>query len=125
MECKSCGAQVDDNANQCPYCSAAVSRVPANAVQGATIQPTQQMPASPPSKIAAGICGILLGALGIHKFILGYQKAGFIMLGITVLTCGYGGIVLCIIGLIEGIIYLTKSDQEFLNIYVNNKKEWF
>ena len=47
------------------------------------------------------------------------------MLGITVLTCGYGGIVLGIIGLIEGITYLTKGDQEFLNIYVNNKKEWF
>ena len=127
MECKSCGAQVDDNANQCPYCNAAVSRVVANTVtvvQGLTTPPAQGT-ASPPSKIAAGICGILLGALGIHKFILGYQKAGFIMLGITVLSCGYGGIILGIIGLIEGIIYLTKSDQEFLEMYVNNKKEWF
>ena len=47
------------------------------------------------------------------------------MLGITVLTCGYGGIILGIIGLIEGIIYLTKSDEEFIQTYVNNKKEWF
>ena len=27
-------------------------------------------------KIAAGVCGILLGALGIHKFILGYNTQG-------------------------------------------------
>ena len=31
------------------------------------------------NKIAAGICGILLGSLGIHKFILGYSKEGLIM----------------------------------------------
>jgi len=47
------------------------------------------------------------------------------MLCVTVFTCGYGGIIIGLIGLIEGIIYLTKSDQEFLNTYVINKKEWF
>ncbi|WP_337251587.1 NINE protein [Maribacter halichondriae] len=35
-------------------------------------------------KILAGILAIILGALGVHKFILGYQKEGFILLGITV-----------------------------------------
>src|SRR5436190_15673376 len=39
------------------------------------------------SKIVAGICGILLGSLGIHKFILGYTGAGLIMLLVTLLTC--------------------------------------
>ena len=76
-------------------------------------------------KIAAGICGILLGALGIHKFILGYSKEGIIMLLATVLTCGIGGMVTSIIGLVEGIIYLTKSDEEFVSTYVVNKKGWF
>ena len=33
-------------------------------------------------KVAAGILGILVGALGIHKFVLGYQLAGIIMLGV-------------------------------------------
>lgn len=47
------------------------------------------------------------------------------MLCITVLTCGYGGIVVGLIGLIEGIIYLTKSDEEFVRTYVQSKKEWF
>ena len=77
------------------------------------------------NKIAAGVCGILLGSLGIHKFILGYTSAGLIMLLVTLLTCGVGGIVMHLIGLIEGIIYLTKSDAEFVRIYVEGRKEWF
>jgi TM2 domain-containing membrane protein YozV len=77
------------------------------------------------NKIPAGICGILLGWLGIHKFILGYTGAGLIMLLVTVLTCGIGFWVMGIIGIIEGIIYLCKSDEEFVRIYVDGRKEWF
>ena len=76
-------------------------------------------------KIAAGVCGILLGAFGVHKFILGYQTAGIIMLLVTVLTCGFAGAIMGIIGIVEGIIYLTKSDEEFVATYINGKKEWF
>lgn len=76
-------------------------------------------------KIAAGICGILLGAFGVHKFILGYTTEGVIMLLVSLLTCGFGAMVTSIIGLVEGIIYLTKSDEEFVSTYVVNKKGWF
>ena len=82
-------------------------------------------PAGADKKIAAGICGILLGALGIHKFILGYTKEGIIMLLVTVLTLGLAGFIMGLIGLIEGIIYLTKSDEDFVATYINNKKGWF
>jgi TM2 domain-containing membrane protein YozV len=77
------------------------------------------------SKVAAGICGILLGGLGVHKFILGYTNAGLIMLLVTILSCGVGGIVMHVIGLIEGVIYLTKPDEEFVRTYVDGRKEWF
>lgn len=76
-------------------------------------------------KVLAGICAILLGALGVHKFILGYTKEGVIMLLVSLLTCGIGGFVMGVIGLAEGIIYLTKTDDEFLNTYIANKKGWF
>jgi TM2 domain-containing membrane protein YozV len=80
-------------------------------------------------KIAAGICGILLGALGVHKFILGYTTEGVIMLVVSlvagIFTCGLSACVMQIIGLIEGIIYLTKSDREFIDIYVTKKQGWF
>lgn len=72
-------------------------------------------------KISAGICGILLGGLGIHRFILGDTKGGIFRILITLVTCGVGGI----IGLIEGIIYLTKSDEDFVELYINQKKGWF
>lgn len=80
-------------------------------------------------KMLAGILAIILGALGIHKFILGYQKEGIIMLVISVVlgifTCGIGASAMGIVGLIEGIIYLTKSDEEFYNTYQVGKKPWF
>ncbi len=73
-------------------------------------------------KIAAGICGILLGWLGVHKFILGYTTAGIITLVVSLVTCGTIGSVL---GIIEGIIYLTKSDEEFYQTYMLGHREWF
>ncbi|WP_339655762.1 NINE protein [uncultured Maribacter sp.] len=80
-------------------------------------------------KMLAGILAIILGSLGIHKFILGYQKEGIIMLVITLVigffTCGIGASAMGIVGLIEGIIYLTKSDEEFYNTYQVGKKPWF
>ncbi|PHS67506.1 MAG: hypothetical protein COB12_03530 [Flavobacterium sp.] len=72
-------------------------------------------------KLIAGLLGILIGGLGIHKFILGYTKEGIIQIVITFITCGVGSLV----GLIEGIIYLTKSDEEFYNTYQVGKRPWF
>ena len=93
------------------------------------IPPPGAIAARASHKIAAGIFGILLGALGIHKFILGYTGAGLIMLLVSiiggVLTCGFAYVVMHIIGLIEGIIYLCKSDEEFVRLYVDGRKEWF
>jgi TM2 domain-containing membrane protein YozV len=77
------------------------------------------------NKIAAGICGILLGSLGIHKFILGYTGAGLIMLLVTLLTCFIASPIMHLIGVIEGIIYLTKSDADFVKTYVDGRREWF
>jgi TM2 domain-containing membrane protein YozV len=89
-------------------------------------------------KLAAGLCGILLGAFGVHKFLLGYHTAGLIMLAVTigtlagvVGTCGLLapllGVtgVMGVIGLIEGVIYLTKSDEEFYQTYMVGRREWF
>ncbi len=84
-------------------------------------------------KVLAGILAILLGSFGVHKFILGYNKEGAILLGLTAISyalmCLLIGAFLvwipAIIGLIEGIIYLTKSDEEFYQTYQVNKKPWF
>ena len=72
-------------------------------------------------KLLAGILGIVLGGLGVHRFVLGDTTGGIIRIAITVVTCGAGSL----IGLIEGIIYLTKSDEDFQRTYIEGKKAWF
>ena len=76
-------------------------------------------------KVVCGVLGILLGAFGIHKFVLGYTSTGVIMLLVTLLTFGVGAAVMYVIGLIEGITYLLKTEWEFYETYMANEKNWF
>nr|WP_299170515.1 TM2 domain-containing protein [uncultured Allomuricauda sp.] len=80
-------------------------------------------------KMLAGILAIVLGGLGIHKFILGYNKEGIILLVCTIIlgivTCGMANMVVWVVTVVEGIIYLTKSDEEFYNTYQVGKRPWF
>lgn len=88
--CESCGAIIKQRAVICPKCGV-----------------SQRAPEAPKSKIAAGILGILLGGIGVHKFYLG--KIG---MGILYIVFCWTGIP-SIIGLVEGIIYLTTSDEKW------------
>ena len=79
-------------------------------------------------KMVAGVFAIVLGGLGIHKFYLGYKTAGIIHLlifFIGMIPIFIGTIAISVIALIEGVIYLTKSDEEFEQTYVMSKREWF
>lgn len=97
--------------------------------QGAYQVPCQQPLVHTKDHVAAGLLAIFLGVFGVHKFYLGYHTTGFIMLGVTILgsllTIGIAAGVVWLIGVIEGIIYLTKSQSEFEQLYVFNKREMF
>lgn len=97
--------------------------------QGAYQVPYQQPLVHTKDHVAAGLLAIFLGVFGVHKFYLGYHTTGFIMLGVTILgsllTIGIAAGVVWLIGVIEGIIYLTKSQSEFEQLYVFNKREMF
>ncbi|MEY3142429.1 MAG: hypothetical protein RLY21_922 [Planctomycetota bacterium] len=71
-------------------------------------------------RILCGVLAIVLGGLGIHRFLLGDVLGGILRILLS-LACGIGGI----ISLIEGIIYLTKSDADFIQIYQIGGKKWF
>lgn len=72
-------------------------------------------------KIVAGILGIVLGGFGVHRFYLGDTTGGILRIVITFLTCGVGGW----LGIIEGIMYLIKSDEDFVKEYIEGDKKWF
>jgi TM2 domain-containing membrane protein YozV len=145
MFCRNCGNQIDDKAVVCIKCG--VRPTDGTAHCQACGQPTQpgavvcvqcgaqlaassaQQKTAADKKLVAGICGILLGALGVHKFILGYTTPGVVMLLVTIvgffLTCGIAPGIVAVIGLIEGIIYLTKSDEDFVRTYIDHQRHWF
>lgn len=80
-------------------------------------------------KLACGLLAIFLGEFGVHKFALGYTKQGVITLLVSLLggliTLGAAFAVMKVIGVIEGILYLTKTPQEFEAIYIDARREWF
>ena len=128
--CTKCGAVNDESAQFCATCNAPMSSPggyqPMQSVnQGQSEAMTDWKALGADKKILAGVLGIVLGGFGIHKFVLGYTTEGVIMLLATVLTCGILAIVPSVIGIVEGIIYLTKSDQEFVQTYLQSKKGWF
>jgi TM2 domain-containing membrane protein YozV len=130
VTCPNCHTQNLGPGGRCSNCGTVLPISPM------PMQPVyQSKPAGADKKLAAGLCGILLGGFGVHKFILGYQQEGIIMLAVSVVawiiaivTCGIGTpliMIPSIIGVIEGIMYLTKSDEEFVQTYIVNKKPWF
>ena len=79
-------------------------------------------------KVTAAILAFFLGAFGAHKFFLGYNKQGVIMLLVFIfgfILLGIPSMVIGVIAFVEFIIYLTKSNEEFEQTYVNGSKPWF
>lgn len=118
-KCPSCGASIDFNATECKYCGEVIAVQPPQAPQYQPPQaPPMYTPAGAPAtnknKTTAGLLAIFLGGLGVHKFYLGKIGMGILYL------------VFCwtyipeILGVIEGIIYLTSSDEKFYNKYVKH-----
>lgn len=98
--CSSCGTVVKKEAEICPECGVRLNNVSSNN-------------SSNKDRTTAGILAILLGGIGAHKFYLNDTGMGILYL----IFCWT--FIPAIIGLIEGILYLTKTDAEFQNKYVS------
>ena len=80
------------------------------------------------NRLVAGVLAIFLGSFGIHKFYLGYNGAGLVMLACSLLGWILFFIpngIIGLIALIEGVIYLTRSDAEFHERYEVERRAWF
>lgn len=141
MYCRNCGKEVHEKAIACPGCGLPPRLessfchgcgAPTGRDQSICVKcgvPLASPAAGSKNRVAAGLLGIFLGGLGIHKFYLGYKKAGLIMILVSFvggfLTWGLAVLAAAAVGLIEGIIYLTTSDPDFDRVYVVGRKEWF
>lgn len=99
--CRECGEPIRANAEICPKCG--VRQLPVPTAFGAT--------PSGRSRLAAALFALLLGGLGIHKFYLGRIGQGILYL----LFCWT--FIPVIVGFIEGIVYLTMSNDQFARKY--------
>lgn len=93
--CSSCGEIIKKEAEICPECGVRVQDEPST---GDT---------SNKDRTTAGILALLLGGLGAHHFYLGNTLRGILYV-LFVWT-----FIPMIAAFIEGILYLTKSDEEF------------
>ncbi len=137
LYCPKCATPVADGIPACPSCGVPFVQQAAAPSAGQPVYQNQPMPhlsEANNKKIAAGLCAILLSGLGVHKFILGYHGAGWVYLGLLIggimTSCIFPFIIISapvmgMISLIEGIIYLTKTDEEFYHTYIANRREWF
>ena len=112
--CGACGVKTKDNQIVCLKCGVSLGGSLGGSSSGEK------------SKIIACLLALFLGVIGVHKFYLGYNTQGIIML-----LCGTVGwilflppLVMAVIALIEAIMYISKSDEEFQEIYVDNEKPW-
>jgi TM2 domain-containing membrane protein YozV len=96
--CSSCGSVIKKRAEICPECG---------------VRQTGSGGSSEKDRTAAGVFALLLGGIGAHKFYLGQNKMGILYL------CFFWTGIPAIVGFIEGILYLTKSDEEFQRKYVD------
>ena len=87
--------------------------------------PNRYRPISHKDKTTAVVLAILLGWIGAHKFYLGHTGWGILFACVSILSGFTLAGITFLIGLAEGIIYLTKSNEEFQYIYVQERKSMF
>jgi TM2 domain-containing membrane protein YozV len=104
--CSSCGEPIKKEAEICPHCGVRNKSASSGGGSGSSSSGRKD-------RTTAGILALLLGGIGAHKFYLNDTGLGLLYL------CFSWTLIPAIIGFIEGIIYLTKTDEEFERQYVN------
>lgn len=132
INCKECGQTISDAAKTCPHCGAPVikdvycpkcgKKVPENVKFcpdcGTSIVSPSASGTDSKDKTTAALLAILLGGFGIQYFYLGKTTAGILTIVITFCSC----LIWQIIMLIQGIMMLTMSEEDFRVKYIDTDK---
>lgn len=132
ITCPSCGGQkatpINNREYRCEYCGHTFTPTvnqPVQAPQQFVSQPSfnqnqnkqnfqsafDSRTSTGKNRLTAAILGIILGGFGAHHFYLGNTGKGILYL---VFFWTY---IPAVVGFVEGIIYLTQSDEEFAKKY--------
>lgn len=102
--CQDCGAEFGEDAEVCPECGAERLESGDNAGES--------------DRVVVGLLAVFLGLFGAHKFHQGATK-----LGIMYLLIFWTGVP-AILGVIEGVIILTTSDEIYEQKYADGAILW-
>jgi TM2 domain-containing membrane protein YozV len=108
--CQNCGSATAPSRDVCRHCGVTLGNRAAR------------------SRIVAGVFALLLGVFGAHKFYLGYYAEAIIILVALLagaVTGGLSSATIFLITIVEGVIYLLKTEEDFQYTYVLKKKGWF
>lgn len=113
MFCWSCGSLIKSRAEICIHCGVRVNQQPS--MSGSQFGGISSADYSEKSRVAAGVLGIVLGGLGVHRFYLGSIGIGILQIIVTIFTLGLGSIW----GFVEGVIIIAggkwrDADGKFL-----------
>jgi TM2 domain-containing membrane protein YozV len=90
--CRDCGSVINSQAEICPKCG---------------VRQRMQVLASSRNRTSAALFALFLGGIGAHRFYLGQPGLGILYLVF------FWTFIPAFVGFIEGIVYLSMSDQSF------------
>ncbi len=102
--CMSCGCPPKSGKKFCQHCGADTDPAAEICVKRG-VRLATAIPEDAKSKLVAGLLGLFLGGLGVHRFYLGYVGIGIVQIIVTLVTFGLG----VLWGMIEGILILAGS----------------
>ena len=71
------------------------------------------------NKVLFGVMYILFNSFGVPQFMQKQVGKGILNIALSWLTCGIGGVIISIIGIVKGIKVLTMSEEAYAEAYLN------
>jgi len=119
--CPECGEEFEVPSQAGAYDPSTVSS-PINSIDGNFSHAAQAVAVA---RVACGFLALLGSISGLHKFAMGRHFEGVIFILASLLSCFILSPIMLTIGIVEGIMYILQTDQEFYDRYIAGDRRWF